>query len=549
MNRLLRAALLVSAVPLFAQQPLMESIEVRVTNVDVVVTDAQGHAVSGLGQDDFEILENGKPQQITNFYEISETTAATAEETAGQERAVAPAEMRKRKIVIFVDNYSIHPLARNRAFDAVEKSLDSLMRPGDEATIVFWNRRLEVMVPFTSDRAELLARFREARRTAGGGMSLSAARARIVEHAAQMIADANQPNNRSITHAQAYAESTAAARVFAEELYASENALIADLKRTLTTLAGVEGKKVMIYLGAEMPDNPGLELFQQIDSMFQSYIRNIRPAIIREQGRKMSGEIRAVAHSANANGVTMYMVDTAERGRSEDPTGRVVEPDVVFFGQTNTPVSMATIAAITGGVSVPGGKSFEQALETVARDLSSYYSLGYKSPAEDGNRRLEVKVKRPGLRVRSRASYTVRNADQEVEDRVVAALFHTRVMSDFPISIAVGQPEQQPGGQFKVPVTVTFPSSITLIPQDDSLVGEFAVFIATATEGGALSQVSKSVQPVKFPANAAEAIRDRQTFTYTASLLVRPGEQFVSVSVVDRLAGTSGYARAKIVAR
>ena len=49
---------------------LVEKIDVRVINVDVVVTDKKGNRVPGLTKDDFLIYENGVPKPISNFYEI-----------------------------------------------------------------------------------------------------------------------------------------------------------------------------------------------------------------------------------------------------------------------------------------------------------------------------------------------------------------------------------------------------------------------------------------------------------------------------------------------
>ena len=100
-----------------------------------------------------------------------------------------------------------------------------------------------------------------------------------------------------------------------------------------------------------------------------------------------------------------------------------------------------------------------------------------------------------------------------------------------------------------MPITVILPSTITLIPEDDQLKGEFAVYIATGKEQGAISDVSKTVQPMKFPADAEEAIRAQETFTYTTMLVVRPGQQVISVGVADTLAGTAGFARATVVAQ
>src|SRR5687768_16681677 len=51
-------------------ETFIETINVRVVNVDVYVTDKQGNRVRGLQQEDFEIRENGKPIQITNFYAV-----------------------------------------------------------------------------------------------------------------------------------------------------------------------------------------------------------------------------------------------------------------------------------------------------------------------------------------------------------------------------------------------------------------------------------------------------------------------------------------------
>jgi len=246
----------------------------------------------------------------------------------------------------------------------------------------------------------------------------------------------------------------------------------------------------------------------------------------------------------------MYMVDTADRGRGADLTARMVDNESEVTAEMNTAFAMGTIASMTGGLAVPGGKSFEKALDTVARDLSSYYSLGYRSPGDaTGDRRIVVKVKRPGLHVRSRTTYVARKGDDELKDRVIANVFHAGVKSDFPVTLVAGTPEKLEDGQYKVKLKVTLPSTMTFIPQEDSLVGEFAVYFATGKEDGALSEVSKAVQPMKFPGNAREAIAAQKSFTYDAALVVRPGEQIVSVAVTDTLAGTSGFARTKINAQ
>ena len=54
---------------------------------------------------------------------------------------------------------------------------------------------------------------------------------------------------------------------------------------------------------------------------------------------------------------------------------------------------------------------------------------------------------------------------------------------------------------------------------------------------------------MKFPGGAREDIEAQKTFNYTATLMMLPGEQFVSVGVADTLAGTAGFGRTKVVAQ
>jgi VWFA-related protein len=58
---------------LIAQQPPVPTFRVQVDAVetDVFVTDAQGNPVTGLTINDFQILEDGKPQVITSFAAVN----------------------------------------------------------------------------------------------------------------------------------------------------------------------------------------------------------------------------------------------------------------------------------------------------------------------------------------------------------------------------------------------------------------------------------------------------------------------------------------------
>ena len=74
----LSAALILAAAMVPTAQPSPQSqapppqgptfrVEVSYVELDAVVTDAEGKFVRGLAKDDFEILEDGKPQSVTAF--------------------------------------------------------------------------------------------------------------------------------------------------------------------------------------------------------------------------------------------------------------------------------------------------------------------------------------------------------------------------------------------------------------------------------------------------------------------------------------------------
>ena len=146
---------------------LMETVDVRVINVDVVVTDRKGNPVQGLRRDDFRIFENGLPKKVSNFYEVRGNRTFDAENEAAPAE-VAPAtappvplkaddipENMRRRIIFFIDNLSLAPFNRNRVFKEMKEFATTTMRPGDEAMIAAFNRSMKVRVPFTRDAKQI----------------------------------------------------------------------------------------------------------------------------------------------------------------------------------------------------------------------------------------------------------------------------------------------------------------------------------------------------------------------------------------------------------
>ncbi|MCE2559768.1 MAG: hypothetical protein J4F98_14525 [Acidobacteria bacterium] len=129
--RLLAAVFLLPVAALGQQEELpevfSEVIDVRVVNVEVVVTDRQGNRVQGLEASDFELLVDGQPTPITYFTEIEDGLArdGTAGDLSGVPSLDANAPVATNFLIFIDDLFSIER-DRNRVLDVLVEDLGEL---------------------------------------------------------------------------------------------------------------------------------------------------------------------------------------------------------------------------------------------------------------------------------------------------------------------------------------------------------------------------------------------------------------------------------------
>jgi len=215
---------------------------------------------------------------------------------------------------------------------------------------------------------------------------------------------------------------------------------------------------------------------------------------------------------------------------------------------TDTASAFKALADITGGAALSGTQNFEVAFQTLARDLSTFYSIGYKSTdGSNESRKITVRTKKSGLTVRARKSYTPKSSDQEMNDRVVANLFHQPAQSEWPITLSA-KPAEKNGDLYKVPVTIALQPDLTLIPQEKNLVGGFVLYIVVGTKDGAMSKVTKNARKIEIPAGGEAELRSKP-MTFTLMLSVKPGDNIVSVGVTDQISSITGFDRIEVAAK
>jgi len=124
----------------------------------------------------------------------------------------------------------------------------------------------------------------------------------------------------------------------------------------------------------------------------------------------LARELAELTRTANRANATVYTID---------PRGLVGGPDLdeqVDPTQWNDYVrksqdSLRVIADLTGGIAVVNQNDFGKALKRIDAETSDYYVLGYYSSNPDPTKRtrkIEVKVKRDGVDVWSRTSYSMK---------------------------------------------------------------------------------------------------------------------------------------------
>jgi VWFA-related protein len=555
-----------AALPSFADEKqkqtfFSETIEVRVVNVDVVVTDKNGKPVTGLSKDDFQLFENGKPQPITNFLEMrGNDTMPTASTTAAaqqpQPAAERPADTRSRNIVVFVDTSTIHPFIRDRVFKPMDTFLRRSVRAGDHVMIVTWAPGLRVEQPFTNNLNDVAATL--ARLTATSTNALSAARDKAMSERliSNLPADyslhkdpkTGMPEKPPITDAILVAVS------YAEKVTFEQSQRVEALKSVIASMRGLGGRNALVVLTNEISSNPTEGMFQFIDGLKDKFLDGETYNWMNEAKRYDDPELpRKLGDLANSCGVTLYPISAAGLGIDMDSLSAEnlgAESMAVTRPMMHADQGLLTlqqIAAATGGAALTGSNNFDLAFNTLTSDMTTYYSLGYHPEGErkDVVRDIAVKLNKKGYTVRARKSFVEKSLQSEMNDAVAANLMYPIARNDLSITVKpAGAAAPTPDQHTVVPVMITVPmSALTLIPDGTDLVGQFSSYTAFMRADGKISEVKTQQHQFRFP---ADSLKRRKELTMKMELTIDPKTESVSMGIMDDTSHATGFATMKL---
>lgn len=581
---LVATLLFAAAAPAQASPPdrptIEDEIEVRLVELEVQVSDRRGEPIEELDIDDFELLVDGEPVEIEHF-EAPPTTSARA----GIGDAV-PSEESEPPVwlAIYVDRRFLQPGDLEDVKTHLGRFLTEELPANGRAMLVVAGGELDLKVAFTrstdevvealaevdgEDTGYLLAEYRNVLadlqrrwnagdeafaldprnsldfRLEGGESDLDGGSGALDGNGSQGARFSGQRVDRE---PRAYVQQIDA---FHRQLHGELQQAAAELQRTVQLLAGLSGRRHLLYVGNHVPTAASRTLFEAWREAFGrddgrrvgDNDNGASPGQMLDSSRfdaltagtrfETGGDLfTTLALDTSASGVVIHAVE-ASALRSRQYLGGVDLGQATFGQSTPETQSFATSVSLaaadglqalteaTGGRLLQRSKNFDDFFTGLSRDLGRPYVLGFTPDATVEPHEVEVRLRDRGDRRLRRADvrhpHAVRlpSRDQELAQRTVAALMLGDGL-DNPLDaeIELGSPRladdedsgsgssdasgDDAGPGRVLPLTIRLPMArLALVPDQQAHAGRLAIFATVGDLGGEIAPVSKTVVPVR----------------------------------------------------
>jgi VWFA-related protein len=510
----------------------------NLVSVDVIVRDRTGAVVRGLTAADFEIREDGRPQDVISFSfeEITTRPAAmkaadllasvesrlkeTAPSVAAGVQAAPAAPMTsetfagRRLIVLLFDVSSMEPEEVQRAVDSARKYVGEQMTTADLVAVATVSSMLDVLSDFTPDRAAI-----------DGALATLA----YTEGTAPPPPDAST----AATDEQAAAETDETAAESDELEMFNNDVRLRALRVLAEALTPIEQKKAILYFSSGMQrsgqDNQ-VELRAAVNAAVRANV-SIYPIDSRGLQAVVPG---GDARQSSGRGTSMF----SGRGVSQQYSRLAASQD-----------TLTSLAGDTGGRAFTDTNDFGEAFTRVQHDMSAYYILGYSStnPQQDGRfRRIQVRVKRDGLRVDARAGYYAdrdfaHTGRSDREAQLQEQLFAAVSATDLPVLVTAAY-FRLAVDKYYVPVSLAVPGSAVPVSGAGDKVSLDVLGMVRDERGFPVGRFRETLQ---LPAGTGATLAGKQVL-YQSGVTLPPGRFSVKVVVRENSKGTMGTFEAPI---
>ncbi len=525
--------------------------ELTVVNVIAYVTDKHGKPVTNLKNEDFRVFQDGQERRISHFqlytedvyrsvYEPQAVTTPLPEAT----KAPLPKEMEIQPIyiVLYVDNENLHPMDRNRVLSKATEFVRQNLRPPVQMMVATFNRELKIIQPFTDESTLVVQALRAQRMVTGGTVSRDADRKRILDKMRRYKQDPN--SGQDIGKRNVWALLLGAAEEEANDLLFTLQAL----RSTVSMMAGLPGKKSIVYVSNGLPMIAGMELLYAYANAYDE------PSAMSQFSRwDQTSQFNSLVAAANSQNVSFYTIGAGGLRHAAIATAESAAPgDTIAsgIGEENYLDSLRFMAKETGGKAVVNTNDFSLAFDKISADLFTYYSIGYTLNLSGGDKVHNIKLElshHPEYNLRYRRRYVEKSLETRVRDKVMTALLFPLDENPFDLKITSLPPAPAAKGRWNMPVAISFPiKAITLLPETEDYVGHAVLFVAARDSEGGQSDLIRQVHEIRIPTKDMETIENKR-WTIHASLLMEAGKYKLSVGLMDQVSNSTSYVQSSTI--
>jgi VWFA-related protein len=369
------------------QKPDSEDV-VRITTnlvqVDAVVTDKNGNVVTDLKPEEIKILEDGRPQKITNFsYNVTETPTAPArrEKPATVDKNAPPAppsrlkpEEVRRTIAIVVDDLGLSFESTYYVRGALKKFVDEQMQTGDLVAIIRTGGGMGALQQFTMDKRQLYAAIERVKWNSNGRGGIGAFAPLEPPTPGDHGADVDKQNEEL--------------NQFREDMFSVGT--LGAISYVVKGLRELPGRKSILLV------SDGFRIYSQEDASRNYLALERLRRLVDEAGRAS-----VVIYTMNATGLQTLGLTAADNPGSGDVEQMLSSRRNAAF---ETQEGLDYLAQQTGGIAIKNNNDLSSGIRRVLEDQRGYYLIGYRPDSSTfdprtGRRtfhKLTLKVTRPG---------------------------------------------------------------------------------------------------------------------------------------------------------
>jgi len=529
-------ALLLSAF-LLGQQPQAIKVNSQLVEINVVALDKAGQPVVDLTKDDFEVFDNGKPQEVRIFSLETKTehaaTPAPLPEHVFSNKTLGKVATAPGVSVVLFDllntEFADQANAKQQLLSLMHK-----MQPGERIGVYVLGREVSVLHDFTDDPRQLaavLARFEgqpspelaTVGETQLGPLGLG--------DDANRFAEAERLLKRAQNVQKDYFNVDRATTT------------LNVIKNIARHLARQPGRKSLVWISGSFPFTLGVSQ-QDLDEMAKDSPNRERGSFkaLFDSAMRAVSDANMAIYPVDARGLIPSSVfDAGNPSGSPDGYSRTEERNRPLYHPPNLD-SMENLANKSGGRAFFNTNDLQQSISTALADNRVTYTLAF-SPAsapDDKFHALRVTTRRKDVTLRYRHGYLA--ASQSPGSSDARAILEDTVASPLEAS-AIGitvkaEAPKSAGGQWNL-VTTVDSHDLAVAEQNGKWVGHLQVLYSVRAEtgkelGGTLDDVNLDLKPEVWARIAADGLPMAKEFR------APPNASNVRIAVLDVSTGRIG---------